>query len=101
MVFLLLVAGHDTTVNLIGTGTLALLSHPAELARLRDDPALIPQAVEEFLRFTSPVNHSTYRFAAEDVEIGGIVIPRGDLVLVAISSGNHDPARFPVRASWT
>jgi len=93
-VFLLLVAGHDTTVNLIGTGTLALLTHPAELARLRHDATLIPQAVEELLRFASPVNHATYRFAAQDVRIGGTVIPRGDLVLVAISSANHDPERF-------
>jgi cytochrome P450 len=94
-VFLLLVAGHDTTVNLIGTGTLALLTHPAELARLRDDPALLPQAVEELLRFASPVNHATYRFASQDVPIGGTVIPRGDLVLIALSSANHDPGQFP------
>jgi cytochrome P450 len=94
-VFLLLVAGHDTTVNLIGTGTLALLTHPAELARLRDDPALLPQSVEELLRFASPVNHATYRFASQDVPIGGTVIPRGDLVLIALSSANHDPGQFP------
>jgi cytochrome P450 len=94
-VFLLLVAGHDTTVNLIGTGTLALLTHPAELARLRDDPALLPQAVEELLRFASPVNHATYRFASQDVPIGDTVIPRGDLVLIALSSANHDPEQFP------
>ena len=94
-IFLLLAAGHDTTVNLIGTGTLALLTHPAQLAELRADPSLIPQAVEELLRYASPVNHATYRFATSDVEIGGTVIPQGDLVLVAISSANHDPGRFP------
>ena len=94
-IFLLLVAGHDTTVNLIGTGTLALLTHPAELTRLRADPSLIPHAVEELLRYASPVNHATYRFAAQDVEIDGTIIPRGDLVLVAVSSANRDPERFP------
>lgn len=94
-VFLLLVAGHDTTVNLIGTGSLALLTHPAELARLRDDPALLPEAVEELLRVASPVNHATYRFASQDVPIGDTVIPRGDLVLIALSSANHDPEQFP------
>jgi cytochrome P450 len=95
MVFLLLVAGHDTTVNLIGTGTLALLTSPGQLAKLRDDPGLIPQAVEELLRFASPVNHATDRFASEDIEIGGTTIRKGDLVLAAISSANHDPDRFP------
>ena len=66
-IFLLRAAGHDTTVNLIGTGTLALLTHPAELARLRANPSLIPHAVEELLRYASPVNHATYRIAAQDV----------------------------------
>src|SRR5262249_9034663 len=69
MVFLLLVAGHETTVNLVGSGTLALLGHPDQLERLRNDPALIKPAVEELLRFTSPVEAATERYAREDVTI--------------------------------
>ena len=95
MIFLLLVAGHETTVNLIGTGTLALLQSPGELARLRADSALLPGAVEELLRYTSPVNHATFRFTAEAVEIGGTLIPAREAVLVAIASANRDPDRYP------
>ena len=94
MAFLLLVAGHETTVNLIASGVLALLLNPAELARLRTDPALIGSAVEELLRYVNPVNHTTFRCAAEPVEIGGVRISRGDPVLVALSGANRDPARF-------
>ena len=94
MAFLLLVAGHETTVNLIGNGVLALLLNPAELARLDADPSLIGGAVEELLRYVNPVNNATFRFAAEPVEIGGVRISRGDPVLVALSSANRDPSRF-------
>src|SRR6516162_348003 len=94
MAFLLLVAGHETTVNLIASGVLALLLNPAELARLRAEPALIGAAVEELLRYVNPVNHTTFRCAAEPVEIGGVRINRGDPVLVALSGANRDPARF-------
>jgi cytochrome P450 len=94
MAFLLLVAGHETTVNLIASGVLALLLNPAELARLRAEPALIGSAVEELLRYVNPVNHTTFRCAAEPVEIGGVRISRGDPVLVALSGANRDPARF-------
>jgi cytochrome P450 len=94
MIFLLLVAGHETTVNLIGSGTLALLLSPGELARLRADPALLPGAVEELLRYTSPVNHATFRFTAETVEIGGTLIPAREAVLVAITAANRDPDRY-------
>jgi len=94
MAFLLLVAGHETTVNLIASGVLALLLNPAELARLRAEPALIGAAVEELLRYVNPVNHTTFRCAAEPVEIGGVRIGRGDPVLVALSGANRDPARF-------
>ncbi len=96
MLFLLLVAGHETTVNLIGSGTLALLLSPGELARLRADPSLLPGAVEELLRYTSPVNHATFRFTAEAVKIGGTLIPAREAVLVAIGSANRDPERYPV-----
>jgi cytochrome P450 len=94
MAFLLLVAGHETTVNLIASGMLALLLNPAELARLRAEPALTGGAVEELLRYVNPVNHTTFRCAAEPVEIGGVRIGRGDPVLVALSGANRDPARF-------
>jgi cytochrome P450 len=94
-VFLLVMAGFDTTVNLIASGTLALVTHPGEMARLRRDPALLPAAVEELLRFTSPVNHANDRFTTEDVPVGGVVIPAGEWVLPAISSADRDPAQFP------
>jgi cytochrome P450 len=94
-VFLLVMAGFDTTVNLIASGTLALLTHPGEQARLRQDPSLLPAAVEELLRFTSPVNHANDRFTTEDVPVGDVVIPAGEWVFPAISSANRDPAQFP------
>jgi cytochrome P450 len=94
MAFLLLVAGHETTVNLIASGLLALLLNPAQLARLRAEPTLIGGAVEELLRYVNPVNHTTFRCAAEPLEIGGVRISRGDPVLVALSGANRDPARF-------
>ena len=95
MVFLLLVAGHETTVNLIGNGVLALLQHPDQLRKLKEDPSLIKPAVEELLRYDGPVETSTERFAREDVEIGGQVIPRGEMVLVVLAAADHDPQRFP------
>jgi cytochrome P450 len=91
----LVMAGFDTTVNLIASGTLALLTHPAEMARLRQDSSLLPAAVEELLRFTNPVNHATGRFAAEDLTIGDVVIPAGERVFIATSSADRDPAQFP------
>jgi cytochrome P450 len=94
-VFLLVMAGFDTTVNLIASGTLALLTHPGEKTRLRQDPSLVPAAVEELLRFTNPVNHANDRFTTEDVPVGDVVIPAGEWVLPAISSANRDSAQFP------
>jgi cytochrome P450 len=94
MLFLLLVAGHETTANLIASGTLALLTHPAELGRLHRDPALLPGAVEELLRFVNPLNHATERFTLEPVEIGGVTIPAREWVLCVTSSANRDPLRF-------
>jgi cytochrome P450 len=94
MVYLLLVAGHETTTNLIGNGVLALLQHPDQLARLRRDSALLPSAVEELLRFCAAVVMST-RYAAEDVALGGVVIPKGGMVLIVIAAANRDPTRFP------
>ncbi len=94
MVFLLLVAGHETTVNLIASGLLALLLNPGQLARLRADPGLIGGAVEELLRHVNPVNHATFRCAAEPIEIGGAQIGPGEAVFVALSGANRDPARY-------
>jgi cytochrome P450 len=95
MVMLLLVAGHETTVNLIGNGMLALLEHPDQMERLRGDPGLIKPAVEELLRFTSPVEIATDRYAREEVTVGGVTIPRGAMVSVAIASANRDGRHFP------
>jgi len=95
MVFLLLVAGHETTVNLIGNGVLALLRHPDQLALVRDDPALIQPAVEELLRYDGPVETSTMRYALEDLELAGAAIAKGDAVLVVLASANRDGAQFP------
>ncbi len=95
MVFLLLVAGHETTVNLIGNGALALWQHPDQLARLRDDPGLIKPAVEELLRYSGPLELATERYAREDLPIAGVTIPRGSLVFAAIASANRDDRQFP------
>ncbi|MCX4095418.1 cytochrome P450 family protein [Nocardia sp. alder85J] len=94
MAFLLLVAGHETTVNLIGNGVLALLRDETRWDALRADPARVPVAVEEFLRFDSPVNVSTLRFTTEPMTIAGVEIPPGELVQIALSGANHDPAHF-------
>jgi len=94
MVFVLLVAGHETTVNLIGNGTLALLRHPDQLARLRQDPSLVPGAVEELLRYNGPVNLATMRYTTEPVRLGDVEIPAGEFVLVSLASANHDDRRF-------
>ncbi|POX36160.1 cytochrome P450 [Streptomyces sp. Ru73] len=94
MAFLLLVAGHETTVGLIANGVLALLRHPDQLAALRADWGLLDNAVEEMLRYDGPVETSTWRYAAEPVEIGGTVLPAGDTVVVALGSADREPGRF-------
>ncbi len=91
---LLLVAGHETTVNLIGNGTLALLRHPAERRRLRENPGLIASAVEELLRYDGPVQR-TARMPGEDVAIGGRTIAKGEMVMPFIGAADRDPAQFP------
>jgi len=91
---LLLIAGHETTVNLIGNGVLALLRHPAELRALADDPALIQTGVEELLRFDGPVQR-TGRMTMADVAIGSRQIPKGSIVAAVIGAANRDPAHFP------
>jgi cytochrome P450 len=88
---LLLIAGHETTVNLIGNGTLALLQYPEQFERLKQDPTLIKPAVEEILRFVNPVQ-MVNRFAAVDLEIGGVPIPKGSHVMLVMAAADHDPA---------
>ncbi|MEV7541157.1 cytochrome P450 [Streptomyces sp. NPDC089915] len=95
MVFLLLAAGYLTTVNLIGGGIAMLLAHPRQLELLRSDPALLPGAIEEFLRYDGPVSPGIARFAREDVEIAGVRVPRGATVLIGSALADRDPARFP------
>src|SRR5262249_9585367 len=94
MIFLLLVAGHETTVNLIGNGTLALLQHPDQMQMLRNDPSLLPSAVEELLRYTSPVSLSDERWASEDILLHGKLIRKGEPVLAALISANADAQQF-------
>jgi cytochrome P450 len=91
---LLLVAGHETTVNLLGNGLLTLLRNPEVLDHLRKDPDLIPAAVEEMLRYEPPVQFLTNRTSLDEIPVAGTTIPAGVLVTLAIAAGNRDPARF-------
>ncbi len=93
-IYLMFSAGTETAVNLIGNGVLALLTHPEQLAALRADRALLPQAVEEFLRFDGPVNLATFRFTVEPVTLGDVTIPVGEVVMVSLMAANRDPDRF-------
>ncbi len=95
MVFLLLIAGHETTVNLIGNGALALLRHPDQMDRLRQQPALGKSAIEELLRFESPLETATERYSSEDVAISGVTIPQGETVYAVLASANRDERQFP------
>jgi cytochrome P450 len=94
MVFLLLIAGHETTVNLIGNGTLALIENPNEMNKLLSEPSLVKPAVEELLRYTSPVFTTTERYAREDTTIHGVTIPQGEMTLGVIGSANRDETAF-------
>ncbi|GAA4842464.1 cytochrome P450 [Kitasatospora terrestris] len=94
MVALLLIGGHETTVNLLGTSCLALLRDPGQAAWLRADPTRMPGAVEEFLRYDSPICMATTRFTTEPVDVGGVVIPQDEFVLLSLGAANRDPARF-------
>ena len=93
MFFVLLFAGHETTTNLIGTGTLELLRHRDQWTVLRDDPSLVPQATEELVRYVTPVQFSE-RFAEEDVDFAGMTIPVGTSVFGSFASANRDPYVF-------
>jgi cytochrome P450 len=91
---LLLVGGHETTVNLISNGMLTLLRHPDVLARLRDQPELAPSLVEELLRFEPPVQYVSNRSAMADIKIAGTTIPKGSRVVLLNAAGNRDPRQF-------
>jgi len=93
-IILLFGAGHETTVNLIGNGLLALHRNPEQLAKLKADPSLLSNAIEEFLRYDSSVQ-LTGRVAMEDVEVGSVKIPKGDNIMCLLGSANHDPAAYP------
>ncbi|SEP47226.1 cytochrome P450 [Amycolatopsis saalfeldensis] len=93
MAFLLLLAGHETTANMLSLGTFALLEHPEQLAELRADRELFPDAVEELMRYLSVVDVN-YRYATEDLELGGETIPQGSTVVVSMLAADHDPERF-------
>ena len=93
-VFLMYLAGHVTTVNLVGSGVVALLTHPEQLAKLQADPSLAKNMVEETLRYWGPVDFIGRRFATEDLEIAGTEIAKGEQVTVSLAAANRDPERF-------
>jgi cytochrome P450 len=93
--FQLVVAGQDTTASLIGNGVVALLDHPGQLQALLADPAQLPAAIDELIRFNTPVPHATFRVTGEPVTVDGVQIPPHEQVLVCLGSANRDPARFP------
>ncbi|WP_420114395.1 cytochrome P450 family protein, partial [Pseudactinotalea sp.] len=92
--FLLIFAGYETTVHLVGNGLLALLRNPVQLSELRADTTKLPAAVEEFLRLDGAVNVATLRFASEPIQVGDRVIPRGDFVMISLLAANRDGKRF-------
>jgi cytochrome P450 len=93
-IFQLIVAGHDTTASLIGNSLVALFRNPAQLAELRADPAKIPRAVEEFLRYDAPVPHSTFRYTTSPITLGGVAIPAGEQVIICLAAANRDADRY-------
>lgn len=94
MIALLLIAGYETTVNLIGSGALALMQNPNQREMLQQDPAVVDSGIEELLRYTSPLDVASQRFAREDMTIGSVNISQGDLVVAMIGSANHDETQF-------
>jgi len=93
-IFQLIVAGHDTTASLIGNSVVALLRNQAQLAQLRADRARIPRAIEEFLRYDAPVPHSTFRYTAAPLTLGGVEIPAGEQVIICLAAANRDADRY-------
>ncbi len=98
--FLLLLAGHETTANMLALGAFALLEHPEQLAELRADPELMSDAVEELTRYLA-VADIFYRYATEDIELGGETIGKGSTVVVSLLAANRDPLRFDNPDAWT
>jgi cytochrome P450 PksS len=94
MISLLLVAGHETTVNLIGNGMLALMEHPQAMDWLRDNPGQIKPAVEELLRYDGPLQSATERYARDDTKFDGVTVPRGEMVFALVASANRDDRQF-------
>ena len=92
--FQLIVAGTDTTTSLIGNGVVALLDNPDQLRLLAEKPERMPAAIEEFIRYSAPVPHATFRVSTEPVELDGVVVPAGKQVLVCLGGANHDPHAF-------
>jgi cytochrome P450 len=100
MMLILLMAGHETTANLIGNGLLTLLRHPDQMEILRADPALVPITVEEMLRYDGAVVAALPRYATEDLSIGGVDIRAGDTVMICLAAANRDPRRFSAPDSF-
>ncbi len=99
MVLLLIVAGYETTVHLITNSIVALLEHPDQLARLREQPELMESAVEEVLRYLSPIQSTKPMYPTEDITFYGRTIPRGATVMPLLGAANHDPAMFEILKS--
>jgi cytochrome P450 len=95
MIFLLVVAGSETPANQLGNAVYHLLTNPSELAKLRDDLTAMPAAVDELMRFDGGVGTASFRFSTEDLPVGGVVIPAGEVIVLCLGSANRDDARFP------
>jgi cytochrome P450 len=95
MIFLFTVAGHITSQHTLSNGVLSLLTHPAEMDKLRADPSLVPAAIDELMRYDGPVGVATFRFTAEEVSIGDVVIPAGEIVALSMLSAHRDESKFP------
>lgn len=98
-IFQLIIAGHDTTSSLIGNGVVALLTHPQQLDRLRAELELMANAVEELIRYDAPVPHSTFRYAVEPIDLGGVTIPAGAQIIINLAAANRDPSCYPDAAA--
>jgi cytochrome P450 len=94
-IFQLIVAGHETTTNLVGNSLVALFRHPDQLAALRADPTSLPAAVEELMRYDGPAHHATFRYATEPVTMDGVTIPAGAQVVISLAAANRDERWYP------
>nr|WP_158167923.1 cytochrome P450 [Mycolicibacterium smegmatis] len=101
MCFLLITAGYETTVNLIGNGTLALINSPSQLQKVRENPDLTAGAVEEMLRFDGPLNIATWRFTTADIDVDGVVIPANEQIFLSLLSANRDATASNTRTAST